>query len=51
MYKKENKQTLNFWPLNDFFGILSKIIFLFFYFLHSIHILFKLWKFTSMCQK
>lgn len=31
MYKKENKQTLNFWPLNDFFGILSKIIFPFFY--------------------
>lgn len=32
MYKKENKQTLNFWPLNDFFGILSKILFPFFFF-------------------
>lgn len=50
MYKKENKQTLNFWPLNDFLEFFQKFFFLFF-FLHSIHILFKLWKFTSMGQK
>lgn len=39
MYKKENKQTLNFWPLNDFFGILSKIIFPFFFYIVYIYFL------------
>lgn len=33
-----------------FLEFFQKLFFLFF-FLHSIHILFKLWKFTSMCQK
>lgn len=32
MYKKENKQTLNFWPLNDFLEFFQKFFFLFFFF-------------------